>query len=295
MLYAALRTLLLRTSWSRLDRLLARDHPASATKAALPPTFTRSDARGPSCLLHGMSSTPAQFERFAHELFARGHNVLVPRLPAHGHSDRLSPALADLRPDDLYSAVDEYVAIARELGERVTVAGFSLGGLLAAWTAQHYALDRCVAIAPFFGVAWIPSPLMPHSCRGAAARSEPVCVVESASARTADARARLSALHDSRYRPRPSNGPRYCARTGAGPSAQTRRDRREPARSRRRQPRDPAALRRWRKRWPAAVEMSSITGLPLSHDIVEPLRRGNLAARAFPQLLAAIDPNPPSS
>lgn len=286
----------MRTSWSRLDRLLARDHPGVGDKGRTAAYLHAQRRPRAVVLLHGMSSTPAQFERFAHELFARGHNVLVPRLPAHGHSDRLSPALADLRPDDLYSAVDEYVAIARELGERVTVAGFSLGGLLAAWTAQHYALDRCVAIAPFFGVAWIPSPLM--------------SLVAEVLLRAPNRFAWWNPLL--RERQMPEHGyPRYTTHaiahahrmarallseaTGAGPSAQRVvlvTNRREAAV-------DNRAIRRlyerWRKRWPAAVEIVVLTGLPPSHDVVEPLRRGNLAARAFPQLLAAIDPNPPSS
>ena len=155
-----LRTFPLRTSWDRIDRLLARDHPGVSDKGRTVARLHGERRPRAVVLLHGMSSSPPQFDRFSRDLFARGHNVLVPRLPRHGHSDRLSTALARLRPDDLYAGVDEYISIARELGERVTVAGFSLGGLLAAWSAQHYRVDRCVAIAPFFGVAWIPTGLM---------------------------------------------------------------------------------------------------------------------------------------
>ena len=100
-----------------------------------------------------MSASPAQFERVAADLFDRGHNVVVPRLPQHGHADRMSTALERLRAEELYEAVTDYVSVAQELGERVTVAGFSLGGLLAAWIGQHYEIDRCVPIAPFFGIA----------------------------------------------------------------------------------------------------------------------------------------------
>ena len=127
--------------------------PASAKKAVPSRTCTRAAGRGAVVLLHGMSASPAQFERYARDLYARGHNVLVPRLPRHGHADRLSTALARLRPDELYDAVVDYVAIAHELGDRVTIAGFSLGGLLTAWIAQHYRVRPCVAIAPFLGVA----------------------------------------------------------------------------------------------------------------------------------------------
>jgi pimeloyl-ACP methyl ester carboxylesterase len=279
------------TSWHRLDRLLARDHPAVGDKGRTIVHLHEERRPRAIVLLHGMSSSPPQFERFALELFSRGHNVLVPRLPRHGHADRLSPALAHLRPDDLYAAVDEYVAIARELGDRVTVAGFSLGGLLAAWSAQHYELERCVAIAPFFGVAWIPGALMPG---------------------LSEVLLRLpNRFHwwdpILRERQMPAHGyPRYATHAIAhayrisrgllseaatrGPSAARVvlvTNAREAAV-------DNRAIRRlyarWRARSPDAVELIALAGLPPSHDIVEPLRAGDLAARAYSRLLAAIDP-----
>ncbi|MBV8373959.1 MAG: alpha/beta fold hydrolase, partial [Candidatus Eremiobacteraeota bacterium] len=121
----------------RLTQLVARDHERVSDKGR---TIVRlHGGRRPRAviLLHGMTASPAQFERFARDLYERGHNVLVPRLPRHGHADRFSTALARLRPDDLYKAGANYVEVGRELGERVTIAGFSLGGLLAAWIAQH--------------------------------------------------------------------------------------------------------------------------------------------------------------
>jgi esterase/lipase len=279
------------TSWHRLDRLLARDHRAVGDKGR---TIVRlHERRRPRAvvLLHGMSSSPSQFERFAHELFSRGHNVLVPRLPGHGHADRLSTALAGLRPDELYAAVDEYVTIARELGDRVTIAGFSLGGLLAAWSAQHYELDRCVAIAPFLGVAWIPTAVMP-------AVAELVLRIPN----------RFHWWNPIlRERQMPAHGyPRYAThaiahvyRMSHELLAEASRD--APAAARvvlvinaREAAVDNRAVRRlyarWHERNPGGVELIALTGLPPSHDIVEPLRRGDLAALAYPRLLAAIDP-----
>src|SRR5215469_10485583 len=155
-----LRTVPLATFSQRIQRLLERDHPAVGDRGRTIVHLHGERRPRAIVLLHGLSSSPSQFERFARDLFERGHNVLVPRLPHHGHADRFSTALARLRPDELYAATSEYVGIASELGERVTIAGFSLGGLLTAWCAQHYEVDRCVAIAPFFGVAWIPGGLM---------------------------------------------------------------------------------------------------------------------------------------
>ena len=111
-------------------------------------------------LFHGLSASPSQFVRFAHDLHDRGHNVVVPRLPRHGHSDRLSEALARLTAEDLRTTAHEAIALAQGLGERVTVAGFSLGGLLSLWTAQHEPVYRAVAISPFLGVALVPNRWM---------------------------------------------------------------------------------------------------------------------------------------
>lgn len=241
-------------------------------------------------LLHGMSASPSQFERIAHDLYDRGYNVLVPRLPRHGHADPLSPALERLRSDELCEAVVDYVAIARELGEHVTVAGFSMGGLLTAWAAQRFEIDRAVPIAPFFGISWIPNRLM-----------GPV----------ADRLLRVpNRFHwwNPILRERRSNStgyPRYAthALAHAYRLAQELFDEaRESAPAARRVTLvanatevavNNFAIRKlyeiWRHHVPETVELSVLTGLPLSHDIVSPVR-WRLAGRAHPHLLDAIDP-----
>src|SRR5580658_1129320 len=138
----AFKEFALSTCFGRLERLIARDHPGVAVGARTIAYVHPAPRERSVVLLHGMSASPAQFERIARELFERGHNVLVPRLPRHGHADPLSTALERLRAEDLYAAIAEYVAIGQELGERVTIAGFSLGGLLTAWIAQHFPIER---------------------------------------------------------------------------------------------------------------------------------------------------------
>lgn len=279
------------TCFSLLERLVARDHPGVAEKGRTIAYVHATRRPRAIVLLHGLSASPAQFERVARDLFERGHNVLVPRLPRHGHADPLSTALARLRGDDLYEAANEYVAIAGELGDRVTIAGFSLGGLLAAWSGQHYPIDRCVPIAPFFGVSVIPNKFM-----GAVAE-------------------RLLRVPNRfhwwnpilRERERPSNGyPRYATHAIAH-SYRLARALLDEARTAR--PRaehfiivtnaaevavNNYAIRRlyksWRRQCPGAVEMARITGLPPSHDIVSPQRPWRLADRVHPHLLNAIDP-----
>jgi carboxylesterase len=243
-----------------------------------------------------MSASPAQFERVAQDLFDRGHNVVVPRLPRHGHADRLSTALERLRAEDLYEAVDEYVKVARELGNRVTVAGFSLGGLLAAWIGQHYEVERCVPIAPFFGVACIPNRLMntvaerllrvPNRFhwwnpilrdRHIAACGYPRYATHAIAHSYRIARQLLDeALTDS------PGAEQVTIVTNAAEVAVNNYAIRR-------------LYRRWQRHRPDAVQLSVLTGLPLSHDIVSPLRPWRLADRVHPTLLRAIDPQPEES
>src|SRR5277367_4279358 len=78
-LFNCLRTCGLGTFSDRLDRLLALDHAFVGDKGR---TIARlHEGRRPRAivLLHGMTASPAQFSRFADDLYARGHNVLVPR------------------------------------------------------------------------------------------------------------------------------------------------------------------------------------------------------------------------
>ncbi len=241
-----------------------------------------------------MSASPAQFERVAHDLFERGHNVLVPRLPRHGHADPLSPALERLRAEDLYEAVAEYVAIARELGERVTVAGFSLGGLLTAWTAQHYAVERAVPIAPFFGVSWIPNRLMgPVAERLLRSPNRfhwwnPILRERQYLATSGYPRYATHAIAHS-YRIASSLLDEARTSYPIAEHVTIVANAAEVAVNN-------YAIRRlynsWRRQRPEAVELAVLTGLPLSHDIVSPLRRWRLADRVHPYLLNAIDPQP---
>jgi pimeloyl-ACP methyl ester carboxylesterase len=270
---------------------MARDHPGVAPAGRTTALVHARRTERAFLLLHGMSTTPMQFERVADDLHERGHNVLVPRLPHHGHADRLSPALERLRAEELYDAVSEYVDIAYELGERITVAGFSLGGLLAAWIAQRYPVERSVPIAPFFGVSLIPNRLMgPVAERLLRAPNRfhwwnPI----------------LRERHTS------SHGyPRYATHA-IGQAYRIARVLFDEAREN-----SPAAehvtivanatevavnnyairqlYRIWQGHRPEGVELAVIRGLPLSHDIVTPIRPWRLADRVHPHLLRAIDP-----
>jgi alpha-beta hydrolase superfamily lysophospholipase len=105
-------------------------------------------------LLHGLTASPRAWRAFADVRFARGENVLVPRLPRHGHRDRMTDALEGLRADELRDAGRHIVAAAAALGDEIVVVGFSLGGALALHLAHGDGrIARAIAVAPFLGIA----------------------------------------------------------------------------------------------------------------------------------------------
>ncbi|HEY0382578.1 MAG TPA: alpha/beta fold hydrolase [Candidatus Elarobacter sp.] len=103
-------------------------------------------------LLHGLTNSPPQYDALAPLLHARGHAVVVPRLPLHGYRDRMTDALAALRASDLEAAALEAVAIGALCGDRVVVAGISIGATLAGWLAARTRIDTGIAFAPFCGL-----------------------------------------------------------------------------------------------------------------------------------------------
>ncbi|MFZ1017449.1 MAG: alpha/beta fold hydrolase [Candidatus Cybelea sp.] len=279
------------TCFDSLDRLVARDHPGVAEKGRTLAYVHGTRRPRAVVLLHGMSASPAQFERVAADLFDRGHNVVVPRLPRHGHADRLSTALERLRAEDLYAAVADYMSVAQELGERVTVAGFSLGGLLAAWIGQHYEIDRCVPIAPFFGIACIPNRLMNTVAERLLRLPNrfhwwnPVLRDKHIAACGYPRYATHAIAHSYRI----ARGVLDEALTTA-PGAEHVTIITNAAEIAVNNYAIRRLYRRWHRHRPETVELSVLTGLPLSHDIVSPLRPWRLADRVHPTLLHAIDP-----
>jgi acetyl esterase/lipase len=111
-------------------------------------------------LLHGFTNCPQQFDVLGRRFHERGWNVLIPRYPRHGYADRLNTSIAELRTDQLIAVANQSANAAAELGEHLTVAGLSLGGVLAGHLAQtNERVERAVLIAPMFGLKGIPGPV----------------------------------------------------------------------------------------------------------------------------------------
>lgn len=236
---------------------------------------------------HGITASPRQFLDLAQRAYAAGDNVLVPRLPRHGHPDRLGDALRHLRTSDLLDVIDESLRIARGLGVTVRVVGFSLGGLLCAWIAQHHVVDEAIAISPFVGVAGIPAAFT-KALATSLRRSPNVFLWWNPIRRDA-----LLPRH---------GYPRFATRA-IGESLAMASDLLLAARGD--APRSAVTLvvnrgelgvnnsavvrlaKAWRARG-ARVEVRRLTGLGLSHDIIEPLRVDSKVDRSYPQLLPIL-------
>ncbi len=276
-------------SRDRLDAFLARDREHVAGAARSFALLHDRPVERAALLIHGLTASPGQFADVAAGLHERGYNVFVPRLPRHGHSDRMTQALATLTSEALLAASAESLAIARDLAPKVVVAGFSLGGLLAAHIAQHEQVERVVPIAPFLGVAWLP-------IRFASRTFEWLLTVPNYFAWWNPLR---------REKLMPAHGyPRYSThalahayriahRLFADAHVRAPHARRivmitnaREAAVNNRAARRLAAM--WREHG-GSVEHVVLSDLPISHDIVEPLANSRLAKRVLPRLLAAID------
>lgn len=103
-------------------------------------------------LLHGFTASPYQFRQLGEAFFELGYNVLIPRAPYHGLADPRTTQFVHLTASQLLGYLNESLDILFGLGEEVTVAGLSMGGVLAAWAAQNRSgIELAAPIAPAFG------------------------------------------------------------------------------------------------------------------------------------------------
>ncbi len=118
---------------------------------------------------HGYPNSPAPFKKLAAEFFNRGYNVLALTMPYCGLADRMNTEQVKMRAEDFMRYGDEVVDIARGLGDHITVAGISAGGLVSAWVAQQRKdVDLAVLISPGLGLKAIPrfwTPFMSWALR----------------------------------------------------------------------------------------------------------------------------------
>jgi carboxylesterase len=112
-------------------------------------------------LLHGFTNCPQQMDALGRQFYERGWNVLIPRYPRHGYSDRLNTSIAELRAEHLVALANRSAAAGAGLGERLTIAGLSLGAILTGYLAQSRdGIERAVLVAPMLGLKRLPGPVL---------------------------------------------------------------------------------------------------------------------------------------
>jgi pimeloyl-ACP methyl ester carboxylesterase len=238
-------------------------------------------------LLHGLTNSPPQYDVLAPELHARGHAVIDLRLPYHGYGDRMTDATAKLRASDLQASALQAVVIGALCGERVVVAGISIGATLAGWLAARTRIDLGVAIAPFCGLRELPRGV--NDAFGALLRAAP----------------NMFGWWDPRIKERqpPSHGyPRFATRAlGESLLISTAMERSSTLEHGRRvvlveNANDPVvnnahAHRRFRSLRACGVEYERVVlyGLPKMHDIIEPAVPQAKPKLVYPRLIEIIE------
>lgn len=245
-------------------------------------------------LLHGLTASPRTWREFARVRHARGENVLIPRLPRHGHADRNSEALAGLTSAELTAQADLIVDAAAQLGERIVLVGHSLGGALALHLAHRDArVFRAIAVAPFLGIKRLP-PDWNAWTRAALERTpnrflywNPIDkgrgVPEHGYHRyTTRSVAACLAVADALRDDAKSGAPRArhieIVRNASETSVNNHAI-------------DDLVVR-WRAVGGAHVRVHKLVGLGRSHDVIEPERQRPPAARFLPMLHALLDAPP---
>lgn len=250
----------------------------------------RSRTERVAVLFHGFTSAPPQLARMSAHLFALGWNVVVPRLPLHGYEDRLTKRLGVLDLPMLTDCADTAIAFASTLGSRLLIGGFSLGATLALWTAHRHAAQRVVAIAPLFGLVVLPAPLqalvarsmltMPNYFlwwnpflreRDGSAYGYPRFATHPVARVLLAAQPFLEELQTHPPRTKQAIFGLNAHETTVN-NALARR----------------IALQ-WEMDSESGVRIQMINALPPSHDILDPSLPGNLADRAFSQIIRLFD------
>ncbi len=241
-------------------------------------------------LLHGFTNHPGQYLDFAPQFYVLGVNVIVPRMPLHGYADRMTDALKSLTAEMLLEAAYEAVDAAAGLGERVAVAGISMGGSLAAHLAQYRPnVATSMPIAPDFGLLKLP--------RWALDLIVPIVLALPNFFLWWDPRLKENQRPRTAYPRFPTHALMQTVRIGSAVYRAAKRG--APSASRIAtvvNTHDPAVsnsvtqavVERWRHRRASGIEYIELTDLPENHDIIEPDNPLARTELVYPKLIEVL-------
>jgi carboxylesterase len=241
-------------------------------------------------LLHGFTNAPEQWARFAERLHGRGHSVIVPRLPGHGRADRDAGPLARVSAAAYLQTTSRAADIASGCGERVVLAGLSLGGTLAVALGQgRTGVSRIVAIVPLFGVFNLGA--VPNGVLAAALSALPNATVPW------DPRGEPGSTPPHAYPRFPTRGLAVGLELGLGvyrsagfrvPAAGTTMllNAREPAVS---NPLARAVAARFCSARRGAADVVVLDDLPANHDIIDPTNPHQRIAEVYPRVEELVE------
>lgn len=133
------------------DRIKLLDPEKCRSQFLLQPQPT-----GKVCLFfHGFTSAPVQFSSLGKLLYDAGYNVLIPRMPGHGHAGDWGATNPPPLPVDatIYKEFAlSWFNYAQSLGDEIIIGGLSGGGAVAAWLAVEKASQckKALLFAPYF-------------------------------------------------------------------------------------------------------------------------------------------------
>ncbi|MEM1312684.1 MAG: hypothetical protein AAGF07_04450 [Patescibacteria group bacterium] len=107
-------------------------------------------------LFHGFTNCPAQFSQLDQLFWDKGYNVVIPRLPYHGHIDKLNQQASQLKPSDLINKANLTMSIASAMGDSTEVVGISAGASLATWSSINFNINKLLIIAPLIAPQGVP-------------------------------------------------------------------------------------------------------------------------------------------